>query len=101
MEGWKTQERRLAKDVKGTLNAGSGAFARKGDVRAPGLNIEAKWTGKKSKTISAVELEKAAGQAIRAGRIPVFAIELNNRDYAILEWNDFLAMWETYQAANS
>lgn len=95
-EGWKKQEKRIAKDLDGTLNAGSGAFGRKGDVRARGINVEAKWTGKKSKTISAAELEKASREAVIAGRMPVFAIELNRRDYAILEWNDFLALWDEY-----
>jgi uncharacterized protein YhfF len=86
-------EKRLAKAVGGQTTAASGAFwSRKGDVRSAELLIEHKWTGKKTKTISAVELEKITNEAIMDGRTPVFGIHLNGEDYVILLETDFLEM---------
>jgi hypothetical protein len=52
-------EKRIAKTINGRTQAASGAFwSGKGDVRAEGLLVEHKWTGKKSKTIQSVELKK-------------------------------------------
>ena len=86
-------EKRLAKAVGGQTTAASGAFwSRKGDVRSAELLIEHKWTGKKTKTISALELEKITNEAIMDGRTPVFGIHLNGEDYVILLETDFLEM---------
>jgi len=86
-------EKRIAKEIGGSRTAASGAFwSRKGDVRNPSLLIEHKWTGKKSKTITATELEKISTEAIMDGRMPVFGIHLNGNDYVILSENDFLEM---------
>ena len=93
-EGWQKQEDRLAKMLGGSVSAGSGAFDRKGDVRAPDLLIEAKWTGKKQFTIQAAVLEKICGEAIIEGRVPVLAISLNGRNYMLLEEADFFEIHE-------
>jgi uncharacterized protein YhfF len=86
-------EKRIAKAVGGQTTAASGAFwSRKGDVRSADLLIEHKWTGKKTKTISALELEKITNEAIMDGRTPVFGIHLNGEDYVILLETDFLEM---------
>jgi len=75
------------------VNAASGAFwSRKGDVRSQDLLVEHKWTGKKSKTITAAELEKITNEAIMDGRTPVFGIHLNGEDYVILLETDFLEL---------
>ena len=75
------------------MNAASGAFwSRKGDVRSQDLLVEHKWTGKKSKTITAAELEKITNEAIMDGRTPVFGIHLNGEDYVILLETDFLEL---------
>lgn len=88
-------EKRLAKLVGGSTTAGSGAFwSRKGDVRSDDLLIEHKWTGKKTKTIKAEELEKITTEAIIDGRTPVFGISLNNKNYVILVEDDFIEMRE-------
>jgi hypothetical protein len=88
-------EKRLAKVIGGTVNAGSGSFwSRKGDVRSDDLLIEHKWTGKKTKTIKAEELEKITTEAIIDGRTPVFGISLNNKNYVILVEDDFIEMRE-------
>jgi hypothetical protein len=88
-------ERRLARRVQGSATAASGAFwSRKGDVRNDDLLIEHKWTGAKSKTISAVELEKVSREAIMDGRTPVFGVHLNGHNYVILDENDFIELYE-------
>lgn len=89
---WEHQEKRVARVVGGERSAGSGAFHRKGDVRAQDTLWECKWTGKTQFTVKASELEKIVSEAIRDSRIPVFAIELNNRNYVLLEEDDYLAM---------
>lgn len=84
-------EKRLAKVVGGKATAASGAFwSRKGDVRSDDLLIEHKWTGKASFTLTAKVLEKIVTEAILDGRIPVLGISLNNRNYVLLDENDFL-----------
>lgn len=88
-------EKRLAKLVGGQPTAASGAFwSRKGDVRSAELLIEHKWTGAKSKTISAAELEKIRKEAIMDGRMPVFGIHLNGKNYVILDENDFIEVFD-------
>lgn len=83
----------MAKDVGGAVNAGSGAFwSRKGDIRADGLSIEAKWTSKMQFTVKAAVLEKIFREAVIDGRIPVQAIELNKKDYGIVLWDDLLEL---------
>ena len=92
-------EKRIAKAVDGSTTAASGAFwSRKGDVRSSDLLIEHKWTGKKSKTIQAAELQKITTEAILDGRTPVFGIHLDGEDYVILLETDFLEMRDRLNA---
>lgn len=92
-------EKRIAKAVSGSTTAASGAFwSRKGDVRSSDLLIEHKWTGKKSKTIQAAELQKITTEAILDGRTPVFGIHLDGEDYVILLETDFLEMRDRLNA---
>lgn len=87
-------EKRIAKEIGGSTTAASGAFwSRKGDVRNDDLLVEHKWTGKKSKTIQAAELQKITTEAIMDGRTPVFGIHLDGEDYVILLETDFLELW--------
>jgi hypothetical protein len=91
-------EKRLAKKVGGSKTAASGAFwSRKGDVRSSDLLIEHKWTGKKSFSIKALEVEKIVTEAIIDSRMPVFGISLNNKNYVLLTEDDFLEMREKLQ----
>jgi hypothetical protein len=91
-------EKRLAKKVGGSKTAASGAFwSRKGDVRSPDLLIEHKWTGKKSFSIKALEVEKIVMEAIIDSRMPVFGISLNSKNYVLLTEDDFLEMREKLQ----
>jgi hypothetical protein len=91
-------EKRLAKKVGGSKTAASGAFwSRKGDVRSHDLLIEHKWTGKKSFSIKAIEVEKIVTEAIIDSRMPVFGISLNDKNYVLLTEDDFLEMREKLQ----
>jgi hypothetical protein len=91
-------EKRLAKKVGGLKTAASGAFwSRKGDVRSHDLLIEHKWTGKKSFSIKAIEVEKIVTEAIIDSRMPVFGISLNDKNYVLLTEDDFLEMREKLQ----
>lgn len=93
MSGWENQEKRLAKAIGGSRRAASGAFwSGKGDIRAPGYLIEAKWTGAKQITVKSQVLEKIVTEAVIEGRTPVLAIELNRKNYVILVEDDFLEM---------
>ena len=88
-------EKRLAKAIGGTRNAGSGSFwSRKGDVRSDDLLIEHKYTGKKTYTLKSVDLEKNVTNAILESRMPVFGISLNDKNYVLLTEDDFLEMRE-------
>lgn len=88
-------EKRLAKKIGGSTNAASGAFwSRKGDVRSDDLLIEHKYTGNKSYTLKAIDLEKNVTNAILESRMPVFGISLNNKNYVLLMEDDFLEMRE-------
>ena len=92
-------EKRLAKKLGGTVNAGSGSFwSRKGDVRADGLLIEHKYTGNKTYTLKAVDLEKNVTHAILESRTPIFGISLNNKNYVVLMEDDFIEMRESLLA---
>lgn len=86
-------EKRLAKRVNGSVNAGSGAFwSRKGDVRSDKVLIEHKWTGKKSFTLKSDVLEKIVGEAILEGRMPILGIHLNGKNYTLTLEDDLLEL---------
>lgn len=74
----KLQEKRIAKDVGGRVQAGSGSSWRaKGDVRKMGdLRIEAKYTEKPTYVLKHADLEKLRLEAIEGGlEIPVMQVE--------------------------
>ena len=88
-------EKRLAKAIGGTRNAGSGSFwSRKGDVRSDDLLVEHKYTGKKTYTLKALDLEKTVTHAILESRTPVFGLSLNDKNYVILTEDDYLELRE-------
>ncbi len=84
------QEKRIAKRVGGTRNAGSGnQWNRKGDVREEKKLWEMKRTNSKSITIKYADLEEVRKQAALIGRLPVMHIELGKRRYVIIEEDDY------------
>lgn len=93
------QERSLAKQLGGSVNAGSGnGWVRKGDVRSEQELWECKITSAKSYALKAEDLEKLEMQALMDGRIPVFLVEFlkSGGEYVIMNKNDYLEMRETY-----
>lgn len=57
--------------------------------------IEHKYTGNKTYTLKAVDLEKNVTNAILESRTPIFGISLNNKNYVILTEDDYLEMRES------
>lgn len=86
------QERRLAREIGGSPTPASGAFwSRKGDVRSAAFLVEAKRTDKSSISIKRDVWDKIRREALLDGRIPVLALQIGDRDLAVLDWEDFLA----------
>ena len=92
------QERRLAKELGGSVNSGSGnGWIRKSDVRSKTELVEAKITSAKSYSLKDDELIKNNNYALIDGRMPVFVVEFKttgNR-WAILSWDDYLTLRES------
>lgn len=93
------QENRVMGDLGGRRHTGSGAaWSRKADGSVNGaawsdLNhamVETKRTDKKSYSIKSAELEKLFDEAAMEGRVPLFGIELNGRDYILMETVDYI-----------
>jgi hypothetical protein len=84
------QERRTAEQFGGTVNPGSGSgWRRPQDVRADGLLIEDKRTGKRSITIKADDWEQLRRNALSTGRTPLMEIELAGVDYVMVRQVDW------------
>ena len=97
------QEQMLAKNLDGTVNAGSGTqWLRKGDVRTDNELFELKITSAKSYSLKDAELEKTYNQALVDGRIPVFMVEFKSTGNAwiILSKEDYLTLREEANIGN-
>lgn len=89
----KRQEKRIAKAIGGLNVPASGAFwSRKGDVRSDDLLVEAKTTDHASYSIKKQIWEKIRREALSDGRIPVLAIQIQNRNLVVLDEEDFLEL---------
>lgn len=87
------QERSFAKKIGGRSVPASGAFwSRKGDVRSDDLLVEAKMTDKASFSIKKSIWEKIRREALLDGRIPVLAVQIQNRNLVVLDEEDFLEL---------
>jgi hypothetical protein len=65
----------------------------KGDVRSEDLLIEAKCTAKASISITLSVWEKIRREAILDGRVPVLALQIQDRNLIVLDEEDFLAYY--------
>lgn len=93
------QERALAREVLGSVNAGSGnGWVRKGDVRSDKELWELKITSAKSYSLKYDELRKLFEQAIMDGRIPIFLVEFmkQGESFVVLTKDDYMEMREAY-----
>lgn len=89
------QERRVARRVGGTTNAGSGSgWKRTNDVRSGAPTDKVLWemkrTGKTQITIKATDLEQVRKTALLEDRMPVMHIEVGGRGYVIVGEDDFI-----------
>lgn len=88
------QERRVAKQVGGRVQPGSGnQWSAKGDVKTAEHLIECKTTDGKGYRLTVEVLRKIETEAAKAGRRPVLQVEfrLERRRYAVIPWEEFLA----------
>lgn len=86
-------EKRLEKVLGGGRTAASGAFwSRKGDVRSDRFLAEHKYTAAKSFSLKSAELKKVETEALLVGRVPIFCISLDNKDYVVLLEDDFVEL---------
>lgn len=84
-------EKRLEKVLGGSRTAASGAFwSRKGDVRSERFLAEHKYTAAKSFSLKSAELKKVETEALLVGRVPIFCVSLDNKDYVVLLEDDFI-----------
>jgi hypothetical protein len=93
------QERALAREVQGSVNAGSGnGWVRKGDVRAEQELWELKITSAKSFSLKYEDLRKVYEQALVDGRIPIFLVEFmkQGESFVVLTKDDYMEMREKY-----
>ncbi len=93
------QERGLAKELGGSVNAGSGnGWVRKGDVRSDKELWECKITSAKSFSLKYDDLRKVFEQAIIDGRIPIFMVEFmkQGESFVVLTKDDYMEMREAY-----
>lgn len=94
------QERRLAKDLGGKVQPGSGnQWHSKGDVKVKRKSgdrwlIEAKHTEKKQFTLKEQVLKENILHATMEGAKSVVQVEFGNNRYAIVEWHHFQDLLE-------
>lgn len=96
------QERTLAKEVQGSVNAGSGnGWVRKGDVRSDKELWELKITSAKSYSLKYDELRKLFEQALMDGRIPIFLVEFmkQGESFVVLTQDDYMELRERAEIA--
>lgn len=89
------QEKRNARRLQGTVNAGSGnTWIRKNDVRSAEVSAEFKYTSKKQYTLKLADLLLAEKYALLDGREALFGLEMGEREWAIIPMDDYYEMRE-------
>ena len=98
------QERRVAKDIGGHVQPGSGAPEfYKGDVRQDQqLRVECKTTSSQAYHVRLMDLEKIKSEALRGGD-PYWAMQVEfqtqtgGKQFAIIDWASFLYLMKNMQ----
>lgn len=89
------QERRIAQEVGGRLNSGSGnGLVHKNDVRTADTSIEAKFTDAASYRLYLSDLIKAENHALLSGRDFLFILTMGDRDWVVMPYEDYAALKE-------
>ena len=87
------QEKRMAKKVGGTTNAGSGSgWRRQNDVREDDVLWEMKRTDKQSISIALKDWEKLRTNALTEDRMPAMHLEIGRRRLVVLSEDDYMEM---------
>lgn len=94
------QEQRVAKEVGGKVTPASGAlWGLKGDVRADSILIECKYTDAQSYSVKSAVWKKIKNEALRDRfRIPVLNVKMPEANLAIVDWDDFMYLFEATRA---
>jgi len=86
----KQQEDRIAQEMGGLVVPASGSFwARKGDARTDDYLVEAKYTDKASFSIKRAIWDKIRKEALLDGRIPLLAVQIQERKLVVMDEEDF------------
>ncbi len=93
------QERRVAEELGGKVQPGSGAPQfYKGDVRvAEDIRVECKTTGAKAYRLTVAELQKIQMEALTGGEETwamqiQFQGQFTNKKYAVIDWDTFVQL---------
>lgn len=103
IEDSQKQERRLANNLGGVVNPGSGSgWKRKSDVRTDNELWELKITSNKSYSLKDAELIKNLNQALIDGRIPLFMVEFKStgNQWVVLSMDDYMDLRERAEIGN-
>ncbi|NIY68022.1 hypothetical protein [Streptomyces malaysiensis] len=89
----RNQEKKLAKDIRGTTIAGSGSgWAVKNDVRNDTWSIECKTTAASRFSLTHAALVNAEKNALLDLRTMAFAIEMCKRTWIVISQDTFLRL---------
>ena len=84
------QEKKLARKLNAKLTPASGALSgTKGDMTKGYYLIESKSTRKDRITLKKEWLDKVRGQALKAGKFPVLALDFGKDRYFVVSGEDF------------
>ena len=98
------QERKVAADLGGRVQPGSGAPAfYKSDVRKTGdVRVECKTTGSKSYSLKLHDLEKIKAEAVEGGLEGwAMQVEFGHKKFAVIDWQEYLDLRENQKVVEA
>lgn len=92
-EASQKQERQVAADLGGRVNAGSGnGWRHKNDVRTSEFSVECKTTTKRSYSLKRDELDTAEKYALADGKEMLFVVDIDGKRYYLMRDYTFQIM---------